>query len=207
MDTKQQVKTKGTTRLFENPILEKLTRTHIAIPISILSGTGIGIVIYGLYHQKFSIFELALWFVVGLFSFTLLEYVMHRYLYHIKPTTEKRKKLQYTLHGVHHEYPNDKERLAMPPIVSVLLATLLFLLFNFLMGRFSYAFAPGFFVGYSAYLFIHYSVHAFAPPKNFLKNLWIHHNIHHFKQSERAYGVSSPLWDHVFGTMPVRKQK
>lgn len=197
---------KNAGKLFKNPILEKLTRTHISIPITILTGAAIGLIIYGMYHGIVNTLEVVLLFLAGLFVFTLTEYLMHRYLYHIEPSTESRKKLQYTIHGVHHDYPNDKERLAMPPIVSAILAVIVFSLFYLIMGRFAYGFTPGFFVGYSSYLFIHYSVHAFAPPRNFLKELWVHHSIHHYKDQEKAFGVSSPLWDYIFRTMPARKK-
>jgi 4-hydroxysphinganine ceramide fatty acyl 2-hydroxylase len=193
-------------RLFENPILDKLSRTHISIPIIILGGSAAGIAVYGFYHGLIGIFNFILFFLLGALVFSLMEYVMHRHLYHLAPTTEKRKKLQYTLHGVHHDHPNDKERLAMPPAASVTIAILLYLLFRWVLGPNVFGFAPGFFLGYSIYLFIHYSVHIFAPPKNFLKTLWVHHGIHHYKQPESTYGVSSPLWDYVFGTMPERKK-
>ncbi|HYI76223.1 MAG TPA: fatty acid hydroxylase, partial [Chryseolinea sp.] len=48
-------------------------------------------------------------------------------------------------------------------------------------------------------------VHAFAPPKNFLKRLWINHGTHHYKNGEMIYGVSSPLWDYIYGTMTEKK--
>jgi sterol desaturase/sphingolipid hydroxylase (fatty acid hydroxylase superfamily) len=56
-------------------------------------------------------------------------------------------------------------------------------------------------VGYAGYLSIHYMVHSFQPPKNFLKILWINHGIHHYKNGEEVFGVSSPLWDYIYGTM------
>ena len=57
------------------------------------------------------------------------------------------------------------------------------------------------------YLAIHYIVHAYQPPKNVLKALWINHGIHHYKDDEHAYGVSSPLWDILLGTMPTKRKK
>ena len=123
----------------------------------------------------------------------------------MKTYTTVRAKLQYTIHGVHHEYPKDKDRLAMPPLLSVTIATVLLLLFRLVMGDLAFAFLPGFIVGYAAYLAIHYMVHAFAPPKNFMKSLWINHGIHHYKDGDLIYGVSSPLWDYIYGTMKERK--
>jgi sterol desaturase/sphingolipid hydroxylase (fatty acid hydroxylase superfamily) len=121
--------------------------------------------------------------------------------------TEARKKLQYTMHGVHHEYPKDKDRLAMPPLLSITLATILLLIFRVILGDFVFAFLPGFLVGYALYLSVHYMVHAFQPPKNFLKALWVNHGVHHYKDGEIVFGVSSPLWDYVYGTMREKKKQ
>ncbi len=129
-------------------------------------------------------------FVLGLLSFTWVEYNVHRYVFHMKPYTAAREKLQYTMHGVHHEFPKDKDRLAMPPLLSVTIATILLLLFRLILGDFAFAFLPGFLVGYAMYLSVHYMVHAFQPPKNFLKALWVNHGMHHYKDGELIFGVS-----------------
>lgn len=146
-------------------------------------------------------------FLLGFLLFTLLEYVAHRYIFHMEPTNKVKAKVQYNVHGVHHEYPNDKDRLAMPPILALLYVALFFVIFQFLLAKYVYAFVPGLLMGYSMYLAVHYAVHAFQPPKNFLKVLWVHHAIHHYKDPEVAFGVSSPLWDYVFATMPKQHVK
>jgi len=194
---------KGSKKLFENKFLEKLTRTHIAIPIGLF-------IVYSaalLYYSITSINSLSGWqtfglFMAGFFIFTLVEYVMHRYLFHIGTSTKKREKLQYTLHGVHHEYPKDKERLAMPPIMSITIATTLLLVFKLILGDLTFAFLPGFLVGYASYLSMHYILHIYKAPKGFFNFLWANHAVHHYKDQTKAYGVSSPLWDYIFGTMP-----
>ncbi|MGE4014980.1 MAG: sterol desaturase family protein [Cyclobacteriaceae bacterium] len=137
-------------------------------------------------------------------AFSWAEYMVHRYLFHMKTYTEFRRKFQYTVHGVHHEFPKDKERLAMPPILSITLATLLLFLFRLVLGDLVFSFLPGFLVGYALYLAVHYMVHTYQPPKNFLKALWVNHSIHHYKEGAGVYGVSSPLWDYIFGTTQMR---
>jgi len=47
-------------------------------------------------------------------------------------------------------------------------------------------------------------IHAMRPPKNFLNILWIHHSIHHYKDDTVAFGVSSPFWDYIMGTLPKK---
>ena len=202
MNHRVKPKTKGSKQLFSNPLLERLSRTHIAIPLSLYSLISIGLLYYGATEIGLGAGMMALMFVLGFLFLTLLEYVAHRYVFHMEPTNKVKAKIQYTVHGVHHEYPKDKDRLAMPPIVALIYVTIFFVVFQFLLGEHVYAFVPGLLTGYATYLFVHYAVHAFQPPNNFLKILWVHHAIHHYKDPERAYGVSSPLWDFVFGTMP-----
>jgi sterol desaturase/sphingolipid hydroxylase (fatty acid hydroxylase superfamily) len=199
---KPRPQAKGSKRLFNNPILEALSRTHIAIPLVLFNGAAIGLLYYGISQGLIAAGTAAVAFVVGLLLFTLAEYLIHKHVFHLKPTSEFRKNIQYKFHGVHHDFPKDKMRLAMPPVMSIVLSTALFLLFSLVMGNIVYGFLAGFLVGYAGYLFVHYIVHAWRPPNNIFKVLWVHHGIHHYKQPHRAYGVSSPLWDYIFRTMP-----
>ncbi|MDO1448524.1 sterol desaturase family protein [Rhodocytophaga aerolata] len=195
-------KNKGQKVIFKNPILERLTRTHIAVPISIFSVFSAGLIYYAFTYAQLPAYLIGTLFLSGLLIFSFIEYLVHRYAFHMDTDTELKQKLQYNLHGVHHEYPKDKGRLAMPPVVSVLLAVGLLVAFNFVIGEYTYAFLPGFIMGYASYLFVHFIVHAYQPPKNLFKILWINHSIHHYKDNNKAFGVSSPLWDYVFRTLP-----
>lgn len=206
-NTKLRPKNNGTKQLFDNPILEKLSRTHISVPVTMFFSTGAVLGWYAFSHTGMSNTIISLLFVLGLVTFTFVEYWVHRSVYHIEPSSPARAKFQYTAHGVHHEYPKDKTRLAMPPILAAIAATVLFLVFFLLLGEAAYAFFPGFIWGYAGYLLVHYSVHAYAPPKNFFKFLWINHAVHHYKDGNAVFGVSSPLWDYVFGTMDTMDVK
>jgi len=110
--------------------------------------------------------------------------------------------MTYKMHGMHHDYPKDKRRLAMPPLVAILLATGLLFLFELVLGQYSFSYLAGFVVGYALYLMVHYTVHVYPPPRNFMRALWVNHSIHHYSEDEVLFGVSQPLWDYVFGTMP-----
>lgn len=197
---------KGTKQLFKNPVLEKLSRTHIAVPLVIFALYSCGLMFWSVTHTSLSIGITILLFFVGMVAFTWVEYNAHRYLFHMSTYTKIREKFQYTIHGVHHEFPKDKDRLAMPPLLSVIISTILLLLFRLIMGDYVFAFLPGFLTGYAMYLSVHYMVHAFQPPNNFLKILWVNHGIHHYKDGLVVFGVSSPLWDYIYGTMkkPIR---
>ena len=192
---------KGTKQLFKNPVLEALSRTHIAVPLVIFFSYSSGLLYWSITHTNLSAGTTVGMFFLGMLVFTWVEYNVHRYIFHLTPTTQRRADFQYTMHGVHHEFPKDKTRLAMPPLLSITLSTILLLIFRLILGDFAFSFLPGFLVGYAMYLSVHYMVHAYQPPRNFLKVLWVNHAIHHYKDGEMVFGVSSPLWDYIYGTM------
>lgn len=142
----------------------------------------------------------------GTIVFTFMEYVFHRFVYHSGEDYLAEQNWQYKIHGVHHVHPTDKDILAMPIPLAILLSAIFFGLFWLIMGIHTFFFWPGFFIGYAAYLYIHYIVHTRKPPQNAFKVLWSHHHLHHYVYDNKAFGVSSPLWDYIFRTMPPKNQ-
>jgi 4-hydroxysphinganine ceramide fatty acyl 2-hydroxylase len=198
------VKAKGTAKLFDNKILEALTRTNPLVVLAVyfpLSAFLVWFFVRNFHPTGLSVVGL---FFGGLFTWTFFEYILHRYIFHFINDTEWAKKFHFFVHGVHHDYPKDKDRLVMPPVASLGVAVIFFLLFQLFLGSASLVFFSGFLIGYLCYDMIHYILHAFRPPHNFLKFLWEYHNIHHFRHPEKAYGVSTPIWDVVFGTYPPK---
>src|SRR5688572_15597073 len=88
----------------------------------------------------------------------------------------------------------------MPPVPSIIGASIIFLLMYMMMATNVFAFFPGFVLGYLLYGSIHYAIHAWNPPFKWLKPLWRNHHLHHYKSDEKGFGVSSGFWDRVFGT-------
>jgi sterol desaturase/sphingolipid hydroxylase (fatty acid hydroxylase superfamily) len=203
----KEVKTSGTKQLFDNPILEKLTRSHFSVPLTILIGISTFLSYWGLAKINLEVSTFAVLFTVGFFSWTLGEYFIHRYVFHMSEDKKWKKFIAYTFHGIHHEYPKDKDRIVMPPAGAILIGSIIFGLVWLIMQDYAFAFAPGFLLGYVTYAFVHYAIHAYQPPKNFLKWLWIYHSIHHYKHPDKYFGVSSPFWDLVFGSMRGKSKK
>ncbi|HLQ67490.1 MAG TPA: sterol desaturase family protein [Candidatus Limnocylindrales bacterium] len=147
-------------------------------------------------------------YVVGLLVWSLSEYLLHRYLFHYEPTHPTLKWVWYLIHGVHHEQPQCKTRLVMPPILSIPLAFLFFGFFKIVVGGLLGAplwVAPlfaGFVTGYISYDMLHYAEHHLSMKWGFLKFVKRYHLLHHFRTPEHRFGVSSPLWDYIFGTRP-----
>jgi dihydroceramide fatty acyl 2-hydroxylase len=143
------------------------------------------------------------WAVLGVFSWTLLEYVLHRYVFHFKPNpkSELQRDASWLIHGIHHDYPWDRDRLVMPPTVTALIAVAVWFLFKFL-GRAEHAWMAGLVGGYVWYDLTHYYLHHAAPTTRFGKWLRRYHLVHHFQTPDVRYGITTPLWDHVFRTYP-----
>ena len=96
----------------------------------------------------------------------------------------------------------------MPAAPSLIIASTFFILMYIPLGQLSFAFFPGFLFGYLIYGTMHYAIHAWNPPFKWMKGLWRNHHLHHYKNDHMGFGVSSTLWDHVFGTMfDLKKEK
>lgn len=199
-----RISNKGTTQLFTNPFLERLTRTPFALPVTFYFLLAAAATIY--YSDTFnpSLLPDILIFIAGMIFFTLIEYIIHRFIFHFHVTSKKQSEIQYSIHGVHHQFPKDKDRLVMPPVISIVLAVGFYFLFRQIFSAQGLMFFAGFSAGYSVYLIIHYAVHKFHPPKNFFRFWWKHHSLHHYYSNEASFSVSFPLWDFLFGTMPKK---
>lgn len=199
-----KIKNKGQARLFKSDFLEMMTKTHPYVIYSIYFPILGFMLYYGNAYIGIAGKTEAWLFFGGLLFWTLFEYLMHRYVFHFITDNIRGRKFVYTLHGVHHEYPRDKERLFMPPVPSLIISSLIFGGMYLAMGYYALSFFPGFMVGYILYGTMHYAIHSIAPPP-FMKALWRNHHLHHYKFPQKGFGVSSVLWDHIFGTVPKKE--
>ena len=190
-----------TPRMFESDFMEFFSRVHWTVPLIMFLP-----IITVMMYAAVSVYSLGagavlVYYALGLFVWTFTEYTLHRFFFHYEPKTEWGRKIHWTFHGVHHDYPSDPLRLVMVPAVSLPLAALFFLLFTALMGtHLVMAFMPGFLTGYLFYDTSHYAVHHFPIKGRIFGAMREHHLRHHFKDPDRGYGVSSALWDYVFRT-------
>jgi len=151
--------------------------------------------------------------LAGWFLWTFVEYVLHRFLFHFHPKTERLKRVFFSVHGVHHAQPLCRTRLVMPPVMSIPLAIAFFglfhLVFDVLIDRpawFSPLFA-GFVGGYIVYDMMHYTLHHSRSKNPYVVACRYQHMQHHGTCPNMRFGVSIPIWDHVFGTMPKARDK
>jgi 4-hydroxysphinganine ceramide fatty acyl 2-hydroxylase len=110
--------------------------------------------------------------------------------------------LHFLLHGVHHFLPMDRYRLVMPPLLFSVLSGSVWALARCL------ALPPGIqeilfsgaFVGYVCYDLMHYHFHHGMPFSGYIRAMKTYHMDHHYVDENLGFGVSSKVWDQVFGT-------
>jgi 4-hydroxysphinganine ceramide fatty acyl 2-hydroxylase len=189
-----------TVRMFRSDFLEFFSHVHPATPVVLYSPLIAWFLYAAFTRVRLSLLAVLGLFLAGVLVWTLLEYVIHRCVFHYEPRTRWGKVLHFVVHGVHHDYPNDATRLVMPPILSVPLAVVFYFLFSLLFGRVAPAISAGFAFGYVCYDSIHYATHHFAMKGAIWRWLKQYHLRHHYRDDAAGYGVSSPLWDYVFRT-------
>ncbi|MEL7642730.1 MAG: sterol desaturase family protein [bacterium] len=197
-------------RLFKSDFLEFFTHIHPAVIVVIwLPAAILFMVLSALQIEAAGTWlHLPAGFVIGLFLWTLAEYILHRFLFHYRPRNARQERIFFLFHGVHHYQPKVKTRLVMPPVLSIPLAALFYLFFwvvcSLIPGAqpWTGALFSGFLAGYLTYDLTHYSLHHVPFRGGYYKFLKRYHAQHHYRTPDARFGVSSPLWDKVFGTYP-----
>lgn len=142
-------------------------------------------------------------FAFGAFTWTLAEYLLHRFLGHSGSTTNAfaKEHLEHHRHKVWFSHWGTKLRLAAL-IVGGMSAVLVPALGAPVGGSFVGGFV-GLYLGYEA---LHRDLHVRAPRNAIGRFLRRHHMLHHHMDPRRNHGVTSPLWDLVFGTFTPSPQ-
>jgi sterol desaturase/sphingolipid hydroxylase (fatty acid hydroxylase superfamily) len=194
-----------TCRMFETPLIERFSRVHPAMPFVFWLPV-LGYVGHRAWQNGVAPLPAAGLFVLGVLIWTFAEYTLHRFVFHYVGPRPWQRRMHFVLHGVHHDFPQDSDRLVMPLGVSIPMGTLFFSLFRAAFG--AVLVDPvfvGFGVGYLAYDGTHYAVHHFRMSSRLGKWLKRYHMVHHHTGENARWGVSSPLWDWVFGTLGAKR--
>lgn len=190
-------------RLFENPLLDRLSRVHWTTPLVIYTPV---ILLLG-YVSAATVAPLTAigMFALGYLIWTLVEYFGHRYLFHWEFPGDFGRRMHFLIHGVHHDHPSDPLRLVMPILLSGPIMVIAFFVATLLFGApLRYPGLMGFVTGYLVYDMVHYYTHHAQPTTKLGLTLRRLHLMHHFRDHEKGFGVSAPYWDVVFGTAERR---
>jgi dihydroceramide fatty acyl 2-hydroxylase len=189
--------------MFDSDLLDRLSRVHPIVPPLIFLPASVALFVIG--AKQLTTAETVALVASGWLFWTLMEYWIHRIVFHFEPESGPGARFHWIIHGVHHDHPNDPLRLVMPPSVSVPLAAGFYALFVLVLGTNpANVFAAGFLLGYLVYDMTHYYLHHFTPKTRFGKVMRELHMRHHFQDDTRGFGISAPFWDYIFGT-PLRR--
>ena len=147
---------------------------------------------------------------LGVLSWMLIEYGLHRFVFHYSARSVFGKKVLYAAHLSHHENPRAASRLFSSLVLSLPIATAYFLLAWGVIGSLhavSYLFG-GLAAGYFCYEWLHFQAHHRRPRLRLFRYLRTYHLLHHHDTPDLRFGVSSPLFDMLLGTFrPVIKPR
>jgi cyclopropane-fatty-acyl-phospholipid synthase len=138
--------------------------------------------------------EILVFALLGFAAWTLVEYVLHRFVLHgIQPFK--------AWHAEHHRRP--RALIGTPTILSAaLIAVLVFIPALVLSDLWrACALTFGLLTGYLVYAIVHHATHHWHVDNAWLRQVKRHHASHHSPiAAPGRYGVSSAFWDLVFGT-------
>ncbi|KAG0324062.1 fatty acid alpha-hydroxylase [Dissophora globulifera] len=193
----------GSAKIFGSPYLEFFTKTPwYMIPVFWLP-----VIAYNAHkslEMGVAADQVATLFLAGIAGWTLAEYAIHRFLFHLDdllPESTFSLVAHFLLHGIHHYLPMDRLRLVMPPALAVALAIPLNKLVHaFVPEAQAFALMAGLIFGYVLYDMTHYYLHHAKVFKLHFKEMKTYHLAHHYKNFEGGYGITSKIWDKVFNT-------
>lgn len=192
--------------MFASTFLDRFTRVHWAVVPAVFVPIILFFALEGM--ERTGALAGLVVIALGYAVWTLTEYWLHRVVFHFEPENAIGARLHWMLHGVHHDHPNDRMRLVMPPSASLPMAAAFALLFQALLPTgAACALSSGFFLGYLVYDMTHFYLHHVTPTSGVGRRLREAHMRHHFQDDHVAFGVSAPYWDRVFGTAPQRRRR
>lgn len=155
------------------------------------AGLAAFLMIAGPREQRWDILAFAL---LGLLGWTLIEYVLHRFVLHGLPPFS-------AWHAEHHQRP--AALISTPTLFSATLIAALVFLPEWALGGLwrACALTFGVLTGYLAYSIAHHATHHWHAKYAWFMHLRRWHALHHSSRMPPGhYGVTSPFWDHVFGS-------
>jgi sterol desaturase/sphingolipid hydroxylase (fatty acid hydroxylase superfamily) len=167
----------------------------VASPIAIVILAALALA--GRDYQAVGLWLLAL--LAGICAWTLVEYLVHRFIYHAVPIFER-------YHDAHHENP--EELIGAPSFLMIGFILIAFftplLAFGILVAS---GVTSGALIGYIGYMLVHHASHHFEPkPGTLLYEARLRHMAHHFHGTPGNYGIITSFWDHVFSTSVERRR-
>jgi dihydroceramide fatty acyl 2-hydroxylase len=195
-------------RMFQNNFFERASRVQPWVPFAfyipiITVATGSALYL-GTTHWRMLFVALPL----GWLTWSLMEYSLHRYFFHWTGNGPFTRRLHDIIHGYHHKYPDDEDRLVMPLGASIPLAlAIIGILWLFHAPSFTVPYFSGIVAGYLFYDFTHWSTHFRTPLTEWGRQVRSHHMAHHFAVPDKNFGISHRWLDRIVGSLKHRTEK
>jgi sterol desaturase/sphingolipid hydroxylase (fatty acid hydroxylase superfamily) len=179
-----------------------------AAPLYVCTAVALGLgLVAG--REGYSAWSIALLLVSGFLSWSLIEYGLHRFIFHYDAQSRLGRQLLYHAHLAHHEDPEATKQHLASLFLSGPIAIGYWLLAWAATG--SWAAASCLFIGmadgYLFYQWLHFQCHHGKSRLRVLRYLRRYHLLHHYKTPELRFGVTSPFFDLIFGTYrPILKR-
>lgn len=138
------------------------------------------------------------WLFSGLFTWTLLEYLLHRFVFHERRLGKTLGREHARHHGRVSWFAPWSSKLCLAAVILPPIGAAVALLGG---PETSGACLAGITAGWLSYEWLHRRIHVSAPHGPYGRWTRRHHLVHHLEHPNRNYGVTSPLWDWVFGTL------
>lgn len=193
-------------RMFDNDLFEFFSKGHPSIPFIFYIPIAIGVTGYSLSNGVTTLFHMAAMLPLGWVTWQLMEYFIHKHIFHWEGNGPFTRRMHMILHGYHHKYPDDDTRLVMPLFASLSLAVPVALLLSLVEApAITVPYWLGMLCGYLWYDFIHWSTHFRKPLTEWGKRMRSAHMAHHFADPNVNMGISHMWVDRLLGTAKVRK--
>jgi sterol desaturase/sphingolipid hydroxylase (fatty acid hydroxylase superfamily) len=147
-------------------------------------------------------------FVVGLLTWGLYEYATHRWVLHREPKAEGFNLPGNLTHLRHHADPNSLQRLNVQLSESIPVCVVYVLLAWAITGSWQAAthLFTGLIAGYFFYEYLDFQAHHGTSRGRLTRYFRKYHLQHHHYDATVRFGVTSPLFDYLFGTFHIEKR-
>ncbi|HZI69093.1 MAG TPA: DUF6134 family protein, partial [Hanamia sp.] len=142
-------------------------------------------------------------FLLGWYSWTFVEYMFHRFLWHSKQTNKANSQSDTFNHLYHHRHPTEIKTSVFAR--TLLITGSLFLIIISIWIHNYFTLLVGFSCGFAGYNLTHLLLHKKIAQKFFPKKVR-YHIYHHCKYPDTCFGISVTWWDDLFGTVPIQKK-
>ncbi len=174
---------------------------HPALPAALWGPIALACIAWGVTSHSLNWATTAAASALALGTWSLVEYLVHRFLLHPPNRLTRLSRWAQFAHGVHHDSQDEPIHTLVPPVNAAFILLPFLGVFHWLVpSRFFAVFLGFFLIGYLAYEYLHYAMHQQEARSRVGKFLRRHHLTHHAHGRAGNFGVSTPLWDWVLGT-------